>query len=230
MLAGGPEKYIIILLSFIKDGCFFLAMSGYKEETIKAYNQFSEYYDQKFEGHFAERVKDKADEFVALLEPGAKVLDLGSGPGHHALYLQQQGLDVLCVDLSSKMVLRCRQQGLCAIRNDMEDLILPDKFYDGVWSYAALLHVPKVRVDGVIDQIHRVLKPEGVLSISFKEKGGSWEGFVKDEHCPDTMRWFSLYTDQEIRELFSDRFTIVGGGRTPVSESTAFLHYHMRLK
>jgi SAM-dependent methyltransferase len=41
-----------------------------------------------------------------------KVLDIGCGAGRHALYLQQQGLDVLGIDVSPLALEVCRQRGL----------------------------------------------------------------------------------------------------------------------
>lgn len=41
-----------------------------------------------------------------------RVLDIGCGAGRHALYLQEQGLDVLGVDISPKAIEVCKARGL----------------------------------------------------------------------------------------------------------------------
>lgn len=45
-----------------------------------------------------------------------RVLDVGSGAGRHALYLQAQGLDVLGIDTSPLALAVCRRRGLKDVR------------------------------------------------------------------------------------------------------------------
>jgi SAM-dependent methyltransferase len=52
----------------------------------------------------------------ALKLARGRVLDIGCGPGSHALHLQQEGLDVLGVDLSPLAIKVCRLRGLAKTR------------------------------------------------------------------------------------------------------------------
>jgi SAM-dependent methyltransferase len=57
---------------------------------------------------------DQRRRFLDLLrDRGAtSLLEVGAGAGHDSLYFQEQGLRVLCTDLSPAMVERCQAKGL----------------------------------------------------------------------------------------------------------------------
>lgn len=48
----------------------------------------------------------------ALRQARGRVLDIGCGAGRHALYLQEQGLDVLGIDVSPRAIEVCLRRGL----------------------------------------------------------------------------------------------------------------------
>ncbi|MFC5452956.1 class I SAM-dependent methyltransferase [Paenibacillus aestuarii] len=150
--------------------------------------------------------------FLAHLKPAAAVVDLGSGPGHQAEYLQQHGCDVTCVDLSEEMVRICRQKGLRAEAMDFYALAFVPESFDAVWTMNALLHVPKASLRQVLEQIERVLKPDGLLYLGLYggyESEGIWE---EDNYRP--QRFFAFYEDAHIQRLVAEvfdmeQFTIV---------------------
>jgi len=196
----------------------------FKAETKKTYEKYAKAFEQKFSEHFELRVKEKTDLFLKHLK-GKKIVDLGAGPGSHAKYFQDKGCDVLCIDLSEEMVKICREKGLKAEVMDVEDLQLPENSFDGIWAYAVLLHLPKDRIPQVIEKMKRLLKPGGLLAVALKE--GIGEGFVEDEKYPGTKRWFSLFTDEEVRGLFKD-FKLIHTTRNNVMNKYFFLNYLFR--
>src|SRR3989338_3863407 len=137
-------------------------MNDYKTETRKAYQMYDEEFDQKFSRHFNLFVQKEADLFLSKV-CGKKILDVGSGPGNCAVYFQNRGFDVLCIDLSEKMVERCKKRGLKAQVMDLEKLGLLPQSYDAVWAYASLLHLPKENIDNVLKKIAEILKPQGLF-------------------------------------------------------------------
>lgn len=180
-------------------------MEEYKKETKKAYEKYPARFDQRFKDHFRS-MQEYADMFLHHLS-GKKVVDLGSGSGALALYFQEQGCDVLCVDFSEAMVQMCKRKGLPAQVMDMEKLRLPEDHYDGVWASLSLLHLPRDRILAVVEQIARILKSQGIFAVSFKE--GSKEGFEQHDAFPGVQRWFTYVQEQELDAWLGVQFDVV---------------------
>lgn len=196
-------------------------MSDYKQETIRTYDAYADVFDQKFGRHFAERVHDHVDRFISVLS-GPRVMDLGSGPGNHAVYFKDAGLDVFCVDLSKGMVDRCRSKGLQAEVGDIENLSFDDESFDGIWAYASLLHVPKEKLPDVVERLRCLLKPNGILGIAVKE--GEGEGYVEEpEKYPGMKRWFTLFSEEDVRRVFHRGFRCLDASRQNVKNKYIFL-------
>ncbi|HLF54297.1 MAG TPA: class I SAM-dependent methyltransferase [Candidatus Nanoarchaeia archaeon] len=197
----------------------------YKTETKKTYEKYAKAFEQKFSEFFELRVKEEADLFLKHLK-GKKILDLGAGPGTHAKYFQDKGYDVLCIDLSEEMVKICREKGLKAEVMDIENLQLPEKSFDGVWAYASLLHVPREKIPQVIKAIAKILKPGGILGVAVKE--GKGQNFETNEKYPGTERWFTYFTDEEMKQSFADGFELVHSSKTNAKNKYVFLNYFFR--
>jgi len=83
------------------------------------------------------------DRFIALVEPGGTVLDLGCGPGKPmATYLVANGLDVCGVDSSSAMIAMARENlpGREFIVADMRTLSLGRRF-SGILAWDSFFHL-----------------------------------------------------------------------------------------
>ncbi len=152
---------------------------------------------------------------------------MGSGPGNHAVVLQKNGFEVLCLDNSSEMLKKCKEKGLVTIHSDLENLNLPEKSFDAIWAYTSLLHVPKNNLSSIITTICKILKDNGYFFLSLKE--GNGEGFIPFEK--GGQRWFSYYTDEEIRTLLQKDFEIIRYWKVPINgKNKAFLDYFCRKK
>lgn len=150
------------------------------------------------------------DRFLARITSdsgqGKRVLDLGSGPGHQAVYLQNHSCQVTCVDLSEEMVSICLEKGLEAHVIDFYTLDLEPEAFDAIWTMNALLHVPKKHLLQVLTHLERVLKPDGFVYIGLYggyESEGIW---ADDTYRP--QRFFSFYEDEHIQRVVSEMFDI----------------------
>ena len=108
---------------------------------------------------YAERAQEYADatapgipddpllaDFIAGLPPGARVLDLGCGPGGFAKVMADAGLDVVAMDPVPKMVaLAAAAEGVTARLGSFDDLDEIDA-YDGIWANFSLLHAPRTEM------------------------------------------------------------------------------------
>ena len=202
-------------------------MGDYKLETKEAYERYAQIFDPKYKEHFDLYVRPEAENFIRHLS-GKSVVDLGSGPGHHAQFFKDQGLDVLCVDIAEEMLRLCQKKGLKTRLSDFEYLDLPRKSVNGVWAYTSLLHLEKSKVPAVKEKVVSLLKPKGLFGISLKE--GEGEGFEEEkEKYPGVRRWFAYYQDKEVQDLMKKEFDVIYRDRRE-SNGFRYLAYLFRLK
>lgn len=149
------------------------------------------------------------DVFVSKLKKGDSVLDVGCGGGLASSYLINNGLKVVGVDFSEKMIeIASREvKGVKFLCMDMWDLEkIPEKFR-GVYSKASILHLPKKKVPEIFDIFNRKLELGGFLYVAVKEaKPGQNDEQVKRENDfgYDYERFFSFFTMKEMEKCFAD--------------------------
>ena len=200
-------------------------MEDYKEETKRAYNQYSEKFSKKFDLYFHTFVKKEADLFLQSLK-GKKILDVGSGPGTHAAYFMEKGFDPFCIDISEAMIDLCKQKALRAEVMDIEHLEL-EETYDGIWAYTSLLHLPKNKISRVIKKIAGLLNHQGVFGLALKE--GTGEGFEIKKDYPRTQRWFTYLEEKEVRKICEVDFEFLHLSKTHINQNI-FVSYLFRKK
>jgi SAM-dependent methyltransferase len=161
-------------------------------QTIATYAQIA--------GAYARARQDRAplkphfERFAALLEPGGRVLDAGSGPGFDTAVLQSAGFRALGLDLSWQMLRAGRDElGLCAplVQGDLRALPFGAGSFDGVWACAALLHLPRTAVAPALGELRRVLAGGGVLYLSVQQ--GEGEGWQPRAYGQARPRFFTYW-------------------------------------
>jgi ubiquinone/menaquinone biosynthesis C-methylase UbiE len=105
------------------------------------------------------------------IKPGFQVLDYGCGPGSYiaplAKLVEESGkvyaLDIhtLAIQKVQDMALKKRLENVETILSDCQTG-LPDNTLDAVLLYDAFHHLSDP--NGVLKELHRVLKPDGILS------------------------------------------------------------------
>ena len=225
----GDDAVVRIRASFEESIKRFLATNldmSYKLENKKAYNLYARKFEEKFKQHFEENVRKEADLFLAHL-PGKEIIDVGSGPGNHALYFKEKGGKVLCVDFSESMLQLCAEKGLDIKFMDIEQWDLAENSADGIWAYASLLHLPRDQIPEVIQNIQRTLHKEGMAFIAVKQGLGA-EYEIKEKYS-GTKRYFTYFSKEEMRGLLIAEFEIISESTLTIKEQI-FLHYLLRLK
>lgn len=112
-------------------------------------------------------------------EGAQSLLDLGCGLGRHAVYFAQRGFEVTAVDLSEDAIAHTEALGkekavdVTCRKADMMKLPFAAATFDRVFSYHVISHQDTSGVRSVIDEITRVLKPEGKVFLTLCSK----------EHC-----------------------------------------------
>jgi SAM-dependent methyltransferase len=113
--------------------------------------------------------RELLDRFAARVRGRGPACDLGCGPGQVARYLHERGVEVIGVDLSPGMVAEARRlnPGLAFREGDLRALQVPDEAWAGIAAFYSIIHVSRAEVDGALHECWRVLRPGGLLLVSF---------------------------------------------------------------
>ncbi len=173
-------------------------------DAIDYYNKYAaKVFEETVEEEVTEEIRDA---FLAQLEEGDAILDLGCGSGRDSLDFYERGYDVTPLDGAEEM---CR---LAEVHTDLEvlceryeDMDFDDAF-DGIWARAAFIHVPKNEIGAILDKVRDALTKKGVFYTCVCE--GEFEGFSGE-------LYFSDYEKKELKELLTEHgFQVIETWRT----------------
>jgi SAM-dependent methyltransferase len=133
------------------------------EATLQFYRRNAQAY-----ADWAKAPSTRLTRFLALLAPGASILELGCGAGNHSAAMLAGGFCVRPTDGSPEMADLASHRLGCPVEAMLFDELDEHDVYDGVWASACLLHAPRDELGGILARIHRALKPAGVFYASFK--------------------------------------------------------------
>jgi predicted TPR repeat methyltransferase len=108
---------------------------------------------------------------LTLLPAGARMLELGSGPGHDARFFEAHGVRVQRTDGARGFVERLRAQGHAAALLDVTTGEFGGPF-DIVFANAVLLHLTVIQLAAVLGKAARAVGPEGLLVFTVKDGDG----------------------------------------------------------
>jgi ubiquinone/menaquinone biosynthesis C-methylase UbiE len=113
--------------------------------------------------------RDLLNRFAAEMAGRGQVCDMGCGPGHVARYLRDAGINVFGLDLSPKMLEQARRLNpdISFQLGNMTALDLGDRALAGITAFYAIVNIPKQYLSSVFREMHRVLKPGGLLLVAF---------------------------------------------------------------
>jgi SAM-dependent methyltransferase len=154
------------------------------EETLQFYRGNAEAYAKRT---FTSR-QARLTAFLALLPPGACILELGCGAGGDTAEMLARGFDVCPTDGSPEMAAVASKH----LGRTVETLLFHDldeaEAYDGVWANACLLHIPRNELADILALIWRALKPSGYFFASYK---------AGDADGRDTLNRYYNYPSQD---------------------------------
>src|SRR5262245_42682690 len=96
------------------------------------------------------------------------VADVGCGPGHVAKYLHDQGVTMVGVDLSPKMIECARQLASNVEFNvgDVQALPFPDSTLAGIVAFYLIVHFTELELAPIFTEMRRALAPDGLALVS----------------------------------------------------------------
>jgi SAM-dependent methyltransferase len=139
--------------------------------TQTSYDRVADEYVRRIFDELQHKPLDRQllDRFAARVRDVGLVCDMGCGPGHIARYLHEQGVQVCGVDLSGEIVERARRltPGIEFRQGDMMALAAPDRAWAGIVAFYSIIHIPRADLAQALDELRRVLRPRGLLLLSF---------------------------------------------------------------
>lgn len=146
------------------------------------------------------------DKFISFLKPGNLVLDVGCAGGIKSKHFLKNGLQVVGIDFSEKMIEIAQRElpGEKFLVLDLKDVDKLEYLFDGIFMQAVLLHIPKKEVADDLRKVTEKLKKGGYLYIAVKEKkpqGQEEEIKIESDYSYSYERFFSYFTVDEI-ELY----------------------------
>ncbi len=170
------------------------------------YDEVGEAYAARFFDELDHKPYDRRrlDEFADRCRDDGLVLDVGCGPGHVARYLRERGVDAEGIDLSPATVAVARRltPGLAVRVGDLTALDVADDSVAGIVAFYSLIHLPRASLPVAVRELHRVLRPGGVLLAALH--GGSGEAHA-DEFCGQPVAVdATLYSADELSRRLAE--------------------------
>jgi SAM-dependent methyltransferase len=138
-----------------------------------AYDTVASAYADRFRDELEHKPLDRAllDVFAERVRGRGVVADLGTGPGQVARHLHRQGVEVVGVDLSPRMIEEARQlTGDLPVKFRVGNFLaldVPDGSLAGATAFYAYVHVPPHQLLGAFAELHRVLRPGAPALLAF---------------------------------------------------------------
>lgn len=173
----------------------------------ETYNTIAEEWHKDHQGD--DWWKAGTDNFISLLPPKSKVLDVGCGSGVKSGYFLAKGFKVTGIDFAEKLIeIAKRENPTGEFRvMDMREAAKLGATYSAVFAQASLLHIPKADFADVLRTLIGLLSKNGLLYIAVKGmRDGKPEEEIKeeDDYGYSYQRFFSYYSMGELNQHFID--------------------------
>src|SRR6266498_2526245 len=175
-------------------------------DTQASYDHVSVKYAEKYKDEMDYKPFDRdcLDRLAREVGDLGPVCDMGCGPGQIARYLHRCGVDTLGVDLSPRMIAEAQRLNPNIPFHQGDMLALPDadNSWGGIAAFYCIIHIPREKIVAALGEMKRVLKPGGVLLITFhigdeiKHLNDWWEKPVNLD--------FAFYQPEEMEKWLID--------------------------
>lgn len=177
-----------------------------KENLKKYYDIEADSRNQHEKEEWKIRVRDN---FICLAQSENKktLLEIGAGAGFDSQFFIRKGLQVVATDLSREMVKKCKEKNILAYEMDFYNLSSLHEQFDCVWAMNTLLHVPKLDLTKVLNEIKSVIKPNGLFYMGVYG-GVDFEKDYVNAEISSTPRFFSYYSENNLKAVLINHFKI----------------------
>jgi SAM-dependent methyltransferase len=128
-------------------------------------------------------IRERQAVYLPLLKTHAPVIDLGCGRGELLELLGQAGVEARGVESNEQQAARCRAKGLPVEVTDLRGWLdgRGAASAGGITLLQVIEHLPPDEFMPVIRNIHRVLRPGGIMLLE-----------TVNPHCAAAMEWFYI--------------------------------------
>ncbi len=142
------------------------------DNIIKSYDATAENYAATRIDELSAKPLDRIllREFAALNHAKGKCADFGCGPGHVTNFLSGCGMkDIVGLDISTEMVKTAKKYfpDIEFEEGNLLDLKYADEYFAAAVAFYAIVNFNQSQLTIALREIHRVLKSEGQLLLSF---------------------------------------------------------------
>jgi 2-polyprenyl-3-methyl-5-hydroxy-6-metoxy-1,4-benzoquinol methylase len=149
--------------------------------TIQSYEGYAEQYSRLGEPCPPPNVQGALRRVAGAVGDGGRVLEIGSGPGWEADFLETLGASVRRTDATRRFLELQAERGK---QGDLVNVITDDLGgpHDAVVALCVLIHVPRDQIDQVLTRIARALRPQGAFLVSMRDGDGETSGDYHTEY------------------------------------------------
>jgi SAM-dependent methyltransferase len=167
-------------------------------QTIQAYELYADDWMDRRDPTIPEPFADAIKEFLSYLPPKATILEIGSGPGWTADFIEELGHRVLRTDATESFLAYMRARGHKPTKlNVLTNWIGGFAAFQGIWMGAVLHHFTTAQAEVIFKKLHTALEPNGVLGLTVHY---GTEPYY-NERWEDAHRYYQPYTPATIAKL-----------------------------
>lgn len=173
-------------------------MENTNNQTVSSYDESYIKYIETCPTEVKGDLKAWIDRNFKSLDKKSKILEIGSGSGKDANYINSIGYNIELTDASQGFVDYLISQGRVARKlNALTDDLGAD--YDMVFSNAVFLHFTPSELDRVLANVYKALKPNGRIVFSLK----AGEGEEITDRKLGVNRYFCYWKEEDVRALLA---------------------------
>lgn len=171
--------------------------SSNNDRTVAAYENYARRYAANVSRQPSESGASALRRLADMLPSGGRVLDIGSGPGWDADFLEGLGVRVHRTDVTKSFRDFQAERGL---QVDPLDVLTEEiaETYDGILMLCVLQHFERTELDGVLHKLVNALRDDGAMLLSHPVgQDELWEHTASGDYR--VVRWSSAALDERLR-------------------------------
>ncbi len=143
---------------------------------------------------------------IELLPKGVKVLEIGSGDGTNAKYIERLGYSITASDVAEDFLKTINSKGLKVINfNILKDNIIEK--YSAIFCWRVFVHFTKEDIEKALQKIYNMLESDGlvifnVMNREIKNVDEEWIDFPNECHM-GVERYYKYFSESELYEIFT---------------------------